>query len=130
MAEFKLRAQVPTERQEHLALMDWVRLQPAIRDVFIHIANEYDGGAIKGHVRRILGVRKGVSDFLLPLPRGGFASLWIELKRREGGSERVEQREWIERMRKEGHAAYFCYGCDDAIGVIKAYLGGHAIVRD
>lgn len=122
MAEFKLKSIVPTERQEQLALMQWVNLQPLIRDIFLHIPNEGKRNPIQGYVMARCGLKKGVSDYYLPLPRKSHHGLWIELKRREGGIERKEQKDWINRMKQLGYAAQFCYGCDEAIEVIKEYL--------
>lgn len=104
--------------------MQWVETQPDIRELIIHIPNEYDGGAIRGRIRKLMGVKKGVSDILLPLPTKSHHGLWLELKRREGSRESSEQRWWINKMRSLGYAAYFCYGCDDAIRKVSDYLKG------
>jgi hypothetical protein len=119
----KIPLPIPTEYQEHMAFMDWVELHPKIRELIIHIPNEYDGGAIKGKRRADMGVKRGVSDFLLPLPTKTHHGLWIELKRRKHGVESSEQRAWINKMRTLGYDAHFCYGCSEAIEKVNAYLG-------
>jgi hypothetical protein len=121
---FALKVQVPTEKQEHLALMKWVSLKPQIRDLLIHIPNEYDGGAVGGYQRRLMGVKKGVSDILLPLPIKPYHGLWIELKRRSGSNVSVEQQLWIDKMTELGYMAVICYGWEDAVRVITNYLHG------
>jgi hypothetical protein len=113
---------VPTEKQEHLAFMDWVRRQPEIRDVLIHIPNEGKRSPVEGHILRRMGLKSGVSDFLLARPSGRYHGLFLELKRKEGGREMPAQVEWINKMRELGYAAFFCYGCDSAIETVKAYL--------
>lgn len=122
MADFKLKMFVPTERQEHLALMKWIALQPKIRDLFVHIPNEGKRSVLEGYVLRRLGLRRGVSDFLLPLPTKSYHGLWIELKRKDGGKESIEQKQWINKMRSLGYAAFFARGCDEAIKIISTYL--------
>jgi len=113
---------IATERQEHLAFMRWSQTQPMVRDLLIHIPNEYDGGIGGGHLRKRLGVRKGVSDFFLPIPKGSHHGLWMELKRKSKGKPTFEQKDWIERMQKLGYAASFCFGCDEAIDTVKKYM--------
>ena len=122
MAAFRLKAQVATEKQEHLCLMQWVALQPKIRDYLIHIANEYDGGAIGGFQRKRLGVKKGVSDLLLALPTKTYHGLWIELKRKEGGRVTEEQQDWVNKMNAVGYLAVVCRGYEAAVKVICDYL--------
>ena len=122
MTAFKLKVLVPTERQEHLAFMDWVRRQPKIRDVLVHIPNEGKRSPVAGHILRRMGLKSGVSDFLLAMPSSRYHALWIELKRKEGGREMPAQVEWIDKMRSLGYAAFFCYGCDSAIETVKLYL--------
>lgn len=71
---------------------------------------------------RHLGMKKGVSDFLLPLPTKTRHGLWIELKRREFSKESEEQVWWIDKMRGLGYEAQFCYGWEHAKTVIEDYL--------
>lgn len=70
------------------------------------------------------GLREGVSDIQLPVKRGQYGSLFIELKRRKGGRVSDEQREWIDLMWELGNAAYICYGWEEAAKVIEEYLEG------
>ena len=113
---------VATERQENFALMNWVNHQYEIREVFLHIANEYKGNAIGGKIRQRIGVKPGVSDYFLPIPKGNYHGLWIELKRKKNAICSVNQKVWIEKMQNLGYAAYFCYGADEAIKCIKTYM--------
>lgn len=111
----------PTERQEHLALMDWVKLNPIVYEYLIHIPNEYDGGAIRGKIRQMMGVKRGVSDFFYPRPNKRYSGLWIELKR-IGGVATKEQTQWLIKMKSIGYSAHIAYGCIDAIEIIKDYM--------
>ena len=124
MADFKLKIQVPTEKQEHKCLMQWIRTQQVVRDLIIHIPNEGQRNPIYGYHLKQMGMRAGVSDFFLPLPTPLFHGLWIELKRKENGRESMEQRTWINKMRGLGYAAFFCYGWEDAKSRIEEYLRG------
>lgn len=114
------RSLVATERQEHLALMAWVQYQPW-REFLIHIANEYDGGVRGGHLRKLMGVKAGVCDFFLAIPLKGYAGLWIELKRRSGGTVSEKQKNWIKLMQSVGYRAEVCYGWDEAKNLLSKY---------
>lgn len=73
------------------------------------------------------GVKSGVSDLFLALPRGNYGGLWIEMKRpivkgktRPKVSEMQEI--WISRMVQAGYKAKVCYGFDEAKELIELYL--------
>lgn len=67
-------------------------------------------------------VRPGVPDLCVPMARGGYHSLYIEMKAEKG---RVSgyQAKWIQLLREQGMCAYVCYGADNAIKLIEMYLG-------
>lgn len=71
------------------------------------------------------GVRAGVPDLMLAIPSGSWHGLYIEMKRRERSASRVspEQKDWLERLRRRGYRAEVCYGADEAISLIREYLG-------
>lgn len=69
------------------------------------------------------GVKPGVSDLMLPLRRGGFAGLWLEMKA-PGKRPTPKQREWIDRMNAAGYFATWCDDWQHAVDVINSYLAG------
>lgn len=77
---------VPTEAQEQITLFSWAAVQ-AIPELALlyHIPN--GGSRHKAEAARLRaeGVRSGVPDLCLPVPRGGCHGLYIELKRLRGG---------------------------------------------
>lgn len=72
------------------------------------------------------GNKKGIPDIFLPLRRGGYAGLYIELKRVTGGKISKEQGEWREFLIEQGYQHYFCYGFKDAWDKLFKYLEGLA----
>ena len=68
------------------------------------------------------GVKKGVPDICLPIKRGLFNGLWIELKKDDKQKVSDEQKEWIDFLRKQGFAALVCAGWQEAVQTIKCYL--------
>lgn len=69
------------------------------------------------------GVKAGVSDIFLPVARGEFHGLYIELKVK-GGKTSPSQEWWIEETTKQGYFSMVCYGWVEASEVIKRYLEG------
>lgn len=123
------------EHQHQVALIHWSRavaLAPAadirpgskVVDYLLAIPN---GGkrasAREGARLKAEGVKPGVSDLMLPLRRGGFAGLWLELKA-PGKKPTKEQREWIDRMNAAGYFATWCDDWQVAAQVITDYLHG------
>ena len=70
------------------------------------------------------GVRAGVPDVCLPVPRGGMHGLFIELKRPGLHSVSPVQREWIETLSAYGYRAEVAVGWDAARELIVEYLSG------
>lgn len=69
-----------------------------------------------------MGVKSGVPDIFLPVPRGGFHGLWIEMKRVRSGRVTPAQKDWVERLNGQGYAAHICYGWEQASKLILDYL--------
>nr|WP_110461497.1 VRR-NUC domain-containing protein [Ruminiclostridium sufflavum] len=75
------------------------------------------------------GVKAGVPDICLPVPRGVYHGLYIELK--AGRNITTEkQDEWLEALDSNGYFTAVCYGWEKASKVITNYLknGGSANV--
>jgi len=67
------------------------------------------------------GVKAGVPDLFLPVSRGGFFGLFIEMK--VGKNKTTEkQNEWIAALQEEGYKVAVCYGCESAMEEIMNYL--------
>ena len=115
----------PTEEQEQAAVFEWITLMrnqfPEL-DLCFHIPN---GGlrSVTEAVRfKRTGVKAGVPDLFLPVPRGGFHGLFIELKRRKGGRVSDEQKAWIEALEKQMYRAVVCNGSEEACDMLYKYL--------
>lgn len=113
---------IATEKKEAVKLVQWARLNYQIKKLLFKINNEGSKNSLDGYQNQLEGVLKGVSDYFLPLPKGKYHGLWVELKRTKGGKVSPEQLEWIGLMRENGYAAGVCYGADHAIKVIERYL--------
>lgn len=69
------------------------------------------------------GVMAGVPDLCIPLARGGYHGLYVEMKYGKGKAT-DNQVAWLKQLRKEGYAAFVCYGADNAIECIRSYVNG------
>ena len=67
------------------------------------------------------GVKAGVPDLVLAIPRGPYHGLYIEMKRIKGGRVSRDQVEWHERLRAQGYRVDVCYGHLEALAVIYGY---------
>lgn len=115
-----------SERQHQQAVMKWAR-QPSIRDrwpelaLLHHIKNETTGGAAEVAADKAMGVKKGVPDLCLPVGRGGFHGLYIEMKTPSGKASEA-QRWWVTRLTEQGYRAVVCHGYDAAVAELCWYL--------
>lgn len=67
------------------------------------------------------GMRAGVPDWCLPVPRGSYAGLWIEFKR-PGGKLSDAQKVYGDMLQGHGHFVDVCLSAQAAIELVKWYL--------
>ena len=111
------------EKDEQIALFDWASYRTDLQLMF-HIANE--GRRSVQHTQALLrqGMKPGVPDIMLPVARGRYHGLFIEMKRRIGGRVSPEQRAWQKALLEEGYCAVVCKGFEDAKETIDWYMRG------
>ena len=68
------------------------------------------------------GVKAGVPDLFIPVPKGEFAGLFVEMKDIKGRPPRKSQMEWLELLNSQGYAAYWAKGAEQAIKLIRQYV--------
>jgi hypothetical protein len=72
---------------------------------------------------RAEGVKSGVPDICLPVARGLYSSLFIEMK--DGNKKPTEnQVAWLTKLGRWGNCARICRSADEAIKILKWYLEG------
>lgn len=67
------------------------------------------------------GVKPGVPDVCLPVPRGGWAALYLEMKAPNGRLS-PDQQHWLLELAAAGNRATPCYGWQQARELIREYL--------
>lgn len=118
------------ETEEQAALIEWADKTVidgiCIGDYLIHIPNEGKRGPKAARDAKRIGLRKGVPDLFLALPRGGSAGLWIEMKAR-GGQSTVEQFLWLKKLDNVGYVATTCFSFGQAKDTVVKYLNKNNI---
>lgn len=113
------------EHREQVFLFAWAAWAVMERPELALLFAVPNGGlrdAVTGKRLKDEGVKAGVPDIILPVPRGAYHGLFIELK---AGKNRptAEQRGWLEALEGQGYRAAVCYGAAEARALIEEYLG-------
>lgn len=123
----KPRSRRTTPRTEHVeavTLMRVVRLHeskyPALRLLFA-VPNGGMRNKIVASKLKAEGVKAGVPDYVLPVPRGTHAGLALELKTMTGSAS-PEQKQWLSDLRAVGWRAEVCKGWESAWNVLREYV--------
>ena len=116
---------MPTEAEEQITLFRWAEIManrwPELR-LMHSIPNGGSSNPIEAAHLKQQGVKAGIPDIFLPVPRGQHHGLYIEMKRREGGRVRPEQRMMLEALREQGYRCEVCKGWEAAKDVITEYM--------
>jgi len=120
-----------SEYDEQVAIFQWAMVYQATwPDLFLINGSIMGGTGMRPKILNKLakaGMKKGKPDINLPIARGGYIGLWIELKRRGGPDPSEDQIRWLVRLNGAGHLAVCCKGSDAAIRTIKQYVTGELV---
>lgn len=119
-----------TEHQEQAALMQVARLHEKKWPELALLHAIPNGGQRHVAVAAKLkaeGVKAGIPDLFLPVPRGNAHGLYIELKAK-GGNVSDSQRKMLAALAAQGYACLVCYGWEPAWEEIQKYLAGPVYV--
>lgn len=114
-----------SEDSQQKALFCWISLNQRAYPLLMRCFAIPNGGFrnIREAAKlKAMGVRKGISDIMFPVPRGSWHGLFIELKRLKGGTTSEEQKEWIVFLKSQGYGAVVCYGWLAARDTLIKYL--------
>lgn len=112
------------EDQEQQKVIEWAMYRsleyPELR-LLHHVPNGGSRNRAEAVKLKRMGVKAGVPDLVLPVPCGGYAGLYIEMK--VGKNKPTEkQKEWMEQLKRYGHKVEVCYSGDEAIKTIEKYI--------
>lgn len=115
-----------SENQHQAFVIKWSQ-QAAIRRkwpelcLLFHIPNERICSAQQGANLKRMGVKRGVPDLCLPVARGIYQGLFIEMKTKTG-TPTEDQKWWGERLKEQGYMWDVCKGWESAVRLLEAYL--------
>ncbi len=115
-----------TEAQHQTNVFKWA-LQPEIRRIYpelkllYHIPNGGRRDPVEAKHLKEQGVKKGVPDLHLPVARGGYHGLYIEMKT-ETGRASPEQKWWLEQLANQRNYCVICKGWREAVKCLENYL--------
>jgi len=112
-----------SEHEEQKAFMEWVKIHETTYPGIDHMFAVPNGGKRSFSVAKKLkaeGVKRGVPDLFLPVPKGLFCGLWIEMKAKDGKLS-ADQILWRDFLTAKSYAWKVCYGCNEAIKTVQWY---------
>lgn len=120
----KTGKRIQHEAQIQTMLFQWAKLHeylyPELRLLY-HCPNGGSRDAVECYHLKQQGVRAGVPDLILPVARGQYYGLYLEVKA-EGGRLQDSQKQWLDELNRQGYKAIVCYGFDEAKTAIEEYL--------
>ena len=131
----KILAKSGSEDSHQSALFCWAQLNkneyPELQWMFAIPNGGWRDKRTAGKLKAT-GVKAGVPDICLPIKRGQFSGLWIELKApaaivngkiiKLAGKATPEQKVWIDMLRCQGYDAVICVGWEQARDLLIGYL--------
>ena len=112
----------PSERQIQIECVSWFRMRyPEASKVFFSVPN---GGARNAWTAKNLrdeGALSGVADLILLVPKKGYASLCIEMKK-PGGRVSDSQKTFCEAAKAFKNKYVVCYSVEEFKAAVREYL--------
>ena len=104
-------------------------------EMIYHVANQRKTGKARGAKLKKMGVLAGVSDLHVPVAKGRYIGLVIELKHEKNVAGKMvrgdyptpEQREFLSKMHTYGYAVYVCWNLDEFMALLDRYMRGDKI---
>ena len=114
------------EYQEQVALFKWAALQAQSQPELNLLNASLNGVRLsmrQAGRMKASGMKRGYPDIFLPVARGPFHGLFIELK--VGKNKTSEYQDaWLEALTEQNYLAVVCWGWEAAMREIMGYLRG------
>ncbi len=110
------------EEIAQINFINWVNHNlPDVAEDTHHFANQRRCSLFEGKKLKRMGVKRGVPDLFIAVPKNGKAGLWIELKVGNGKLSK-EQKQFLERKTNLGYACAAVWGWEAARDILLTYL--------
>lgn len=113
-----------SEAKEQESLFHWATLQSSKKpelQLLYHIPNGGSRNILESANLKRQGVKAGVPDICLPVARGKYHGLYIELKANKNKPSK-KQEYWLGQLTEQGYCAITCWGFLQAMEAIVQYL--------
>ena len=123
-----------TEHGNQAAVFQWIAITGQYAYPELRLAFAVPSGGLRDKVTaarlKAEGVKAGVSDVFLPVPRLGYHGMWAELKREKyrnhtKGGRSDDQIKFQDAMKQQGYYCVTCYGWEEMVGKLVEYMGWH-----
>lgn len=112
------------ESNEQIALFRWAQFMagnyPEL-ELMHHIPNGGRRDKVTAKILVAEGVKSGVPDICLPVPRGPYHGMYIEMKHGKNKTT-SNQDHWLAALSAQGYCTIVCYGWQSASEAILHYL--------
>lgn len=120
----EMMAKSGSEDGHQMAIILWASLNknkyPDLKWLY-HVPNGGSRHKAEAAKLKAMGMKSGVPDLHLPVRRGSYSGLIIELKVGKGVTSDFQD-EWIAHFIRQAYRVEVCYGWEAAVKVIEEYL--------
>ena len=109
------------EHALQVACVRWFRLQYPYALIYA-VPNGGQRNVVVASKLKAEGATAGVPDLHIPIPRKGYASLYIEMKNGKAGRLSESQREMIDRLQGYGNKVAVCRTFEEFQSQVNAYM--------
>nr|DAP61481.1 MAG TPA: Nuclease [Caudoviricetes sp.] len=124
-----LRYAARSEDAEQITVIEWARLcqrkHPELK-LLHHVPNGGSRNKLEAIKLKQMGVLAGVADLHLPVQKGIYSGLYIEMKY-DGGRLQDSQKDFLRAAAQYGNYCVVCYGATEAIKALDEYVSLQAI---
>jgi len=117
-------AKMIKESEIQKMIFQWAELQQGkypFLELMYHVPNGGSRHILEAVNLKKQGVKAGVPDIGLPVPKGGYHGLYLELKALKGKLSE-SQKNWLMKIDKQGYKTEIAYSFDEATDKIKKYI--------
>ena len=111
-----------TEHHLQVECVRWFRLKHHKDGIIYAVPNGGKRTLTEGAIKRFEGMTVGIPDLHIPVPRKGYASLYIEMKNGKTGRLSENQKDMIERLRSYGNKVEVVRTMDEFMAVVDDYF--------
>lgn len=112
------------EKSIHKLTLAYIKEHPKLKKyikLILHFPNEGKRTTSYGKMLKSMGMRKGVVDLFIAIPRRGYGGAWIELKSADGVLS-AEQKEFLDDMKEQNFYTHVTWSVKESIDIIEWYL--------